>query len=285
MATQLSFFDVSPLSNLVYLPLMYFLPEELIVRCPTLRALPRKVRKILYDDDNRVIIDSEPFENELIEAVSFLVFPHFGVRGWKEHYTGNCPLWKLSYLTKLWAQLLDREIGWGLQRLLLFPSYMEIPFYDTDYIKGVYAHIVKLGIVVSNLQPVFDVVHEMPCEEDFEKVLSPVRIDFLRYWYHTRTKIGLMDSLEESMERGDRDFYSVVPAGSCDLTRIIASEDYCQRFKKRLSERDLEILELREDGFTFEEIAEKLNYKTHSGVVKRMQAIRKEFLKYESEQK
>jgi chromosomal replication initiation ATPase DnaA len=34
----------------------------------------------------------------------------------------------------------------------------------------------------------------------------------------------------------------------------------------------------------YEEIAERLGYKNHSGVIKRIQAITKEFIKYEEEQ-
>jgi len=69
------------------------------------------------------------------------------------------------------------------------------------------------------------------------------------------------------------------------MAEVVASEDYCQRFKSMLSERDLKILELREDGYIFEEIAEKLGYKTHSAVVKRMQAIKEVFLEYEKKHK
>ena len=43
------------------------------------------------------------------------------------------------------------------------------------------------------------------------------------------------------------------------------------------------ILELRVEGYTFGEIADKLGYKTHSAVVKRMEAIKKRFIQYEKE--
>ena len=37
------------------------------------------------------------------------------------------------------------------------------------------------------------------------------------------------------------------------------------------------------EGYTLEEIADRLGYKTHSAVVKRMEAIKKRFLRYEQE--
>jgi len=36
---------------------------------------------------------------------------------------------------------------------------------------------------------------------------------------------------------------------------------------------------MREDGYIYKDIAKKLGYKNHSGVVKRMKAIRKELHK------
>ena len=56
------------------------------------------------------------------------------------------------------------------------------------------------------------------------------------------------------------------------------AEDFCQRFKATLSKKDMAILELRVEGYTYEEIADRLGYKTHSGVIKRMEAVKKRFI-------
>lgn len=42
---------------------------------------------------------------------------------------------------------------------------------------------------------------------------------------------------------------------------------------KTLSKKDMQILEMRMEGVTLEEIAEKLGYKTHSAVHKRIRKI------------
>jgi DNA-binding NarL/FixJ family response regulator len=65
----------------------------------------------------------------------------------------------------------------------------------------------------------------------------------------------------------------------------VVAEDFCQRFKARLSEKDMRILELRAEGFTYEKIAKKMGYKNHSGVIKRIRSITKAFSKYEEEQR
>ena len=131
-----------------------------------------------------------------------------------------------------------------------------------------------------NLQPVFDVIKQMPCDEDFEKWNTNVRKDFLRKWYHTRSKRVKMVSLEALQEDEDGGVYDNV-ADTVDVADDIATADFIGRFKAGLSARDMEILELRLAGFTHEQIADRLGYKNHSGVVKRVQAIKKSFVEYE----
>jgi DNA-directed RNA polymerase specialized sigma24 family protein len=110
-----------------------------------------------------------------------------------------------------------------------------------------------------------------------------VRKDFLRKWYHTRSKNVQTVSLEACLEDDEHGIYEIEDT-SGDFQDRVAGEDFCQRFKARLSPKDMEILGLRVEGFTYEEIADKLGYKNHSGVIKRMQAITKAFIKYEGEQ-
>ena len=85
-----------------YLPLVYMLPYDLLARCPTLRKLPRNMGA-LNAPEWAGVIQSQQFLNEVLDAVASLAFPHFGFGGWKEHYTGWCPVWRLSYALPLWA--------------------------------------------------------------------------------------------------------------------------------------------------------------------------------------
>lgn len=111
-----------------YLPLVYILPYDLLMRCPTLRKLPRNMGAF-NDPEWQEVLESQQFRNEIMDTVAALVFLHFGFGGWKEHYTGYFPAWYLSYALSLWANGIERERGWG---------------------------------------PMLDVVREMPCAEDFE---------------------------------------------------------------------------------------------------------------------
>ena len=270
-------------SNIRYLPLIYFLPESMIAKFPLLRALPRKVREIMYSVEMVSMMESDACLKEIMDAVASMTFPHFGFGGWKEHYTGYCPVWQLSYALPIWAKLLETEIGWNLQALMNIPSVESVPLFEPDYINEVMERVVKRAIAEGGWQPILDVVREMPCDEDFENWDTNIRKDFLRKWYHTRSKRVQMLSLEACVEDEEHGIHEIA-ADSCDVAENVASQDFCQRFKERLSEKDMKILEMRVEGFTYEEIATKLGYKTHSGVIKRMQAITKTFLQYEEQQ-
>jgi len=261
---------------------MFFLPEDVINICPTLRKLPRNLFKITRSMEMLTIVNSIQFLYAILYAVAILVFPHFGIRGWKEDYSGYCPIWQLSYLLNVWLECADVIFKWNLEILSQASSVMDIPYFLPVHSCNAMYRIVKLGVEKYNLQPIINTVRRMPCEEDFEIRQSRVKIDFYRKWYHTRTKIGTMISLDECTHGSDDDYYSTIAADPHDMTESIALEDFYDRFKKQLPDRDRKILEMRIDGMNFEEIAKRLGYKNHSGVVKRMQAIKKELLKYQS---
>ena len=229
------------------------------------------------------VLGSQQFLNEIMDAMAVLVFPHFGFGGWKEHYTGYFPAWYLSYALPLWAKGIERERGWGPQALFDLPPDFEIPFFDPEDVKASIGSVVRRTIEEQGWGPMLDVMREMPCAEDFEPWDTNVRKDFLRKWYHTRSKKVKTVSLEECMEDEDSGIHAVADPAAEDFTEQVAGEDFCQRFKATLSPKDMAILELRVEGYGYQEIADKLGYKTHSAVVKRMEAIKRRFIQYEEE--
>ena len=268
-------------SNLRYLPLVYLLPEDVIAKCPTLRILPRKVREVVYFENTMKVVESDQFLKEIDDAVAALVFPHFGFGGWIEHYTGYFPVWQLAYALPVWARTVNDEIGWDLQYLFLVSSSTTIPFFNSDYIKDLFGRVVARAIEQECWQPVLDAVKEMPCDEDFMVWDTNVRTDFLRKWYHTRVKSVQMVSLESCIANKEHGIHEIEDTSSNFEENLIV-EDFYQQFKARLSEKDMKILEFRVEGFTYEKIAERLGYKNHSGVKKRMDAIKQSFIEYEN---
>lgn len=260
-----------------YLPLVYMLPLDLLSRFPTLRRLPRSMGALNASPEWAEVILSDAFLNEAMDAVASLAFPYFGFGGWKEHYTGFSPVWRLSYALPLWAKGVEQVRGWGVQALFALPPDFEIPFFDPEDVRGVMKQVVEQAIEEQGWGPVLEVVREIPCDEDFEKWDTNVRRDFLRKWYHSRSKRVQTVSLEVCMEDEGSSIHSL-PAPEGDFTERVEAEDFCQRFKATLSEKDMAILELRVEGYTYEEIADRLGYKTHSGVIKRMEAVKKRFI-------
>ena len=252
------------------------------MRFPTLCKFPRRVSDVFRSKELCELIKSDAFLSEIVDAVAALVFPFFGFGGWIEHYTGYCPVWQLSILLPYWAKGIERETGWGLQSLFDLPPDFVIPFFEPEDVKEAIGKVVKQTIEEQGWRPILDTVREMPCDEDFMPWDTNVRKDFLRKWYHTRSKRVQTVSLEECLENEDSGIRSIPdPVG--DFTAQVESEDFCQRFKATLSEKDMAILELRAEGYGYKEIADKLGYKNHSGVVKRIEAIKKRFLHYEQE--
>lgn len=265
-----------------YLPLAYMLPYDVISRYPTLSKLPRSMGALNASPKWGEVIVSQQFLNEIMDAVASLAFPHFGFGGWKEHYTGYSPVWRLSYALPLWAKGVEKVRGWGVQALFALPPDNEIPFCDPEDVRQLMKQVVEQTIEEQGWGPMLEVIRDMPCDEDFEKWDTNVRKDFLRKWYHTRSKRVQTVSLEECMEDENSNIHSL-PDPKGDFTEQVESEDFCRRFKATLSQKDMAILELRVEGYTLEEIADRLGYKTHSAVVKRMTAIKKRFLQYEQE--
>ena len=269
-------------SHIRFLPLMYFLPEDVIDICPTLRKLPRDIHEIIESMELTALVESDQFLHEIMDAVAAHVFPHFGIRGWKEDYSGYCPIWQLTYLLDVWLESLIILYGWSLRSLSRVTSVFGIPYIKPAYFYDYMHRAVKFGLIKYNLQPIIDTIRKIPCEEDYDLRQSRVKIDFIRKWYHTRTKVGAMLSLDECTHGSDEDYRSTIAADPHDMTESIALKDFYERFKNQLPDKDREILEMRMDGMNFEDIAKRLGYKNHSGVVKRMQAIKKELFEYQS---
>jgi len=282
MAQEKSYYRIPKESNLTFLPMAYFLPEEIYISCPTLRKVTRCFGELAKSDSAMAIVESDQFHIEVMDSVAAIVFPHFGFSGWKEHYTGYFPAWQLSYFLPIWGKLLEELTGWGLQSLFNLRPTEYVPFFDKDFINKTMSLVVKCGVEEHGWQPMLDVIREMPCDEDFEKVNSFARIDFIRKWYHTRSKKVKSISLEECLEDDEHGIHDVEDSSASFEVGIIG-QDYVERFKKRLSEKDMKILEMRVEGFTYEEIAKQMGYKNHSGVIKRIRALAKEFDDYENE--
>lgn len=127
---------------------------------------------------------------------------------------------------------------------------------------------------------IFGVSKKFPQHEDFTERLNQDKINFYNKWTHAKTKLGaplLFSELSEDETtdiEGAKMFFANDPE---EEKRYIFLRD---EFAKTLSSTDKEIYYLSEKGLTQKEIADRLGYKTHSAVSKRMKIMNKDFKKF-----
>lgn len=127
---------------------------------------------------------------------------------------------------------------------------------------------------------IFGVSKKLPQHEDFSEQLNQDKINFYNKWTHCKTKLGAPLFFSELSEEettnieGVKNFFANNPA---EEQRYIFLRD---EFAKTLNSTDKEIYYLSEKGLTQKEIADRLGYKTHSAVSKRMKTMNKDFKKF-----
>jgi len=120
--------------------------------------------------------------------------------------------------------------------------------------------------------------HKMPAHEDFANgsMNDNAKIDFLRKWYHLRTKIGAMLSLSDVEADEHADTENAMAAMDIQQ-RIEYDETYdalVAAFCATLDDDiDRQIVYMCDDGLTHAEMARRLGFQTHSAVTKRIQKI------------
>lgn len=135
--------------------------------------------------------------------------------------------------------------------------------------------IVPIAMERYNMHATIEVAKEFRCFEDFDYRSSRQKTDFFRKWYHTRTEhpqISLEGFQEDYKESHDGQEWDV-PDETTDVELYTTAKIQVDQFMATLSEKDKQILQLRMEGRTLEEIAGKIGYQNHSGVLKRIRKI------------
>ena len=163
------------------------------------------------------------------------------------------------------------DYGLGFQNLYNMPKGVEVPWLTYQQFGNLVGNLTDMIIEEQNWQPTIDAIWECRTVEDYDDKYSTVKNDFMRKWHHNRS--GKSISLEEMMEDEDGDIFGVAdPAG--DFEQTILSEIQIASFAQdNLTDTDGEILQLRMQGHTEQEIADKVGYKTASAVHKRIAHI------------
>ena len=145
--------------------------------------------------------------------------------------------------------------------------------------------MMNLLLQVESVPEIMDVSKKNAAHEDFSNSASNFdKIDFERKWDHTRTKIGNMESLEryKNLEHESPDSVSEILSDEEQQANIESIEIIKSFYDYLGDDTDIMIFKLNANGYTQKEIAERLGFKTHSAVGKRLKKIeekRIEFLK------
>ena len=264
--------NTSPAVNQIFLlPLFYTFPAEVVAKSE-FRDLPRNIHTALTDIQSLERIQSKQFLKDMIDMTAAMVWMHLGHRGWIEVYSGYSPAYVCAHMLNHWRNLfytVYREVN----PIELFQQGAYFNWVPMEEAKEIWAQIVAFSDKhFSIFRKVISVEKELPCFEDFDLKSGTARhsrayYDFLRKWYHTKTKHPIILTERIPHRLG-------IWTNSADY-RI----DW-EWFMKSLAPAEREIIELRLQGKTQKEIAEMMGYKTHSAVQKKLVKIRTAYEKW-----
>ena len=268
--------SVTPCRNSEYLPFYYFIPKSILKKCGAeLNAVPRNPREIFSNRKVCEFIESDLFLLLIIDAAAYLVWPHMGHKEYMEVYSGYDPAWKLAHCPDYWIkELTDAKILPTANDLYKMAD-TAFGYVSEEEIGAHLQYIVPQAMERYNMNAAIAVAEEFRCFEDFDLRKSRQKTDFYRKWYHTRTKhpIVSLEELKENYAESHNGQEWEEPDSGIDIEEAVTSQVLVDQFKATLSDKDMAILRMRMEGKTLEEIAKKLGYQNHSGVLKRIRKI------------
>ena len=270
--------------NLHLLPFYYFLPEDIIkAHSKRFQSLPRNPHMILQDTELIEYIESPEFAVEIGDIVSAGVWYYLDIHCGSGVYSEFDPIWLLTYHIDWYLSALTKAL-YLCQVQVLFQIFdRDIPYTPWELYHIALIEIVPVVVREHNLQPIIDCVKENRCFEDYQPGRDSKQWrNFVRQWYHSRTQHPqvLMTDLCGGYNKKEGEYNQDFADPRSDFQNEINSNIDAEEFMKALTEKDRRILEMRIKNYTYEEIAAKLGYKTHSAVIKRIKRIGAAYQKY-----
>lgn len=282
----------TPYKNAEYIPAFLMIPEELLKLCgKELYELPRTRAALLGDRSVIRQVESDLFLECIVDAYAYMAWPHMGLKGRLEDYSGYNPCWRVAHAAPLWIGKLN-----DLGLLYTFPQWLEatelqpttpfgfVPYETVDQFLSI---AVPSVMQRDGYAAWLNYVQKHPCFEDFdERRYSWQKADFIKKWYHTRTKHPT------TLSREVLRIHEIVDDAEAGLLHSnehsefednIAAKIDMEQFLQTLTETDRKILALRLKGKPLEEIAKALGFQTHSAVLKRIRKIGKAYERFSGE--
>lgn len=268
--------------NAEYIPLFYFLPKSLLDKCGELPFRISRYPYELFTDWKQIeLIESDQFALLMYDAFHYLVWEYMGLNVGREIYSGDHPAWKFSHAPSFWIKtMLDEGVLPPIESLVndIQPTTF-FGFVSDEYVDAVLKDIVPKTMERFGMNEILAVVKEYQCFEDFDYRYSQQKNDFKNSYYHKKTKHPMisLEAFQEDYKKNHDGAEWDKADNRIDLEGDIVAKVDVERFMATLSEKDRQILELRVEGYTYQEIADKVGYKTHSAVKKRIDKIGSKF--------
>lgn len=270
--------------NLMWLPMFYAMPYELVEKRAAYLRVPRNIYQLMDSPEYMAMIESDVFLELIFDCYAWAVWQNIqvpkkdgtyqNIPGSWDHYSGYFPLWKMSYGIVACIRLkFERELDLGIMRLFSMEPWEEVPRLSYRHFGNLVGNLTDMIVKEQNWQPLFDEVWNNRQIEDYDGE-SPYKRDFMRSWNHSRSAQHI--SIEEIAESGakvDSDTLYDIEDPRGQFEEKIIGEVQMEQFKSGLTERDKTILQMRYEGRSLQEIADKVGFKTASAVSKHIAKI------------
>ena len=158
-----------------------------------------------------------------------------------EIYSGYDPAWRFAHCPDYWIQELTDEGILASAGELFKGCHSKLGYVPEWQIDIYLRYIVPNVMKKHQMDEIIQVAREYPCFEDFDFRKSNQKTDFIRQWYHTRTKHPII-SLEEFQEayadtHGGQEYEEPDPSQNVEET--VVAQALVDQFKATLSEKDM----------------------------------------------
>ena len=278
--------NVKEYRHLSLIPAFYFLPiQALRAFGDWVYQIPRNPQKILGDPKAIELIESNDFYFMVQYLYRFYTWNFLNSERNIYVYSKYEPIKLLCSHFEYWIE--------ALQELDVLPTMEELLSGDSDMEFGCTPHW-KFKLILDNatrwlltkhpnFRGIVDAAKEYRCIEDYNEKPSRAKTNFINRWYHVRTQhpqISLEGDAQGEYDEDTEEYSHELADESVRIEEDVTSKLMVEGFLNTLSEKDKQILELRLQGYTLEEVAEQLGYKTHSAVIKRIKRIGEAYQKY-----
>lgn len=270
--------------NLIWLPLFYALPEELVKKRPSYLNVPRNIHQLRDSPEHMALIKDEAFLELIWDCYAWAVWQFIkvpkkdgtyqNIPGTWDNYSGDFPLWRWAYeiVSHIRAKF-KTDLDWGMKRLIYMKKWEEVPMLSFQQFGNMFGNLTDIIVAEQNWQPTIDEIWKNRQIKDYDGSSTHSR-DFMRSWTHSRTAKHV--SIEELMQTGEKvdgDVLFEIEDPRSQFEEKVVGEMHMEQFKAGLTERDKIILQMRAEKYTMQEIADKVGFKTPSAVKKRLEQI------------